>query len=1114
MNNSNYSDRRQFLKQTAGAGLAGGIGPLLASCGGGDELVSVAPAKNSISTEIRTYFFDLSNAHPETDFFLVSGSKHHPLKIATAAQIERAKSVNSVLQAVSSQNITHVGDALVLPARMQLCYIKGVPRGGAGRPGEWHMHSMFYHVPLANAALAAQKVSQSCGKNLPVSLRSEVAACLKGTANASSVTSVLTSSVQEVKLATIEANNSSCVGPEYDQYKDYFDHAMALVCNHPEIGSFDAPTLSYVQQVIVCTDRNLVELAVSLYQQGPATTTPGGWATLVEYIDPATQLPKLASNGDKLYFNQHSAKTLQLTGAAIRSILPKVKNDPMLGASIAGLSPSNSNSSLQGKMWVTQAGTPTRLPAVQPPALSSSRKLINALLGDSSAGPTWTARDLSSGNGFRVTNVGGDARNVSFTVQNWYLRYLGLYIRFLDGAGNPIELSKVSSTTPFITSLSGKYDAFLNIVNQEFVLLGIPVSQDSQDFTVNVPDGAASFQILASGLGRGSNSYPHTVAPGAVMTVVLDLAVPSLFLIMAASAGFSSYQKKLALATSTTLLMDTAKIFVQVISDAALEGAYNDPAVFKNLVLPIATTIKDIAKPLWAEILAALAEGEAEGVAEDFIPFGVGLAIQAVMALGIAAAIAETSAEIANAPWTFVTQIDATHDLTVTINHDPDDTAGFPATATYYKLTAICDGGSPAESGAIPLPATTRTKPVQYIFRNLPSGGKVTVTVAFYSATDWLAGTGTTGSISNTADAASITIKENLVPLTTTTQYKHKQKLGLDSSNNHIWIAGPQPAAPPVTCDNAPGNLCILQGITVSETFGNVGYTWKSYSQGVRAFGSGAAGQLYQFANISFTDNPQSSWLHSGGGFPSPARLAYSRTSPISQNFYIDTSRETIVRRINMTAVNVPPTFDNPDSKLSVGRFNFPSDAFLIHPTGKLISINAQLSKLEVLAPAANPVSDADAPLAIVCSGPGNREGLLNGPVSAVVAPGGAILVLEQAGNRIQAFDTGGNPTPFFAGFPTMALKPQTGGVEYLDMAIEFVGYIYVLSKNTNTNIYSLDIYTPAGSLLATTNGMNVSKLAIDLFRNVYTLNFETIQPVGFLTEPSVSQWIPSTPLN
>lgn len=1089
MNSLIRPDRRHFLKQAAGAGLVAGMGPLLAGCGGDDA----SPAAGA--TETRTYFFDLSNAHAETDFFLVSGTKHHPLVSATTAQIEQAKTENPTLQSVSSQSMTHMGVGLVLPARLQMCYVKGVPRGGLRAAGEWDMHTMFYHVPAAACNQAAQQITQSCGKSTMASQRAAYQAGLQNVAGAAPVSGV----------NALAANNTFCTDPQFDAYKDYFDHAMALICHHPEIGSFDAPTLSYVQQNIVCNDINLLNLAASLYKQGPATTTPGGWATLVEYTDPVTGQPKLASNGDKLYFTHHSAETLKLTGIAINSVLPKVKNDPKLGGSIADLSTNVKKPGQLANMWVTQSGTPTRLPATQSTLLASSLQAV----GDA----TWTARDLSSGNGFRVTDISGSARTVSFTVENWYLRYLGLYVRFLDAVGNPIALSSLPQATQlqFVPSLSGTFDAFLSLVNQELVILGIPIRQNKQSYSIAVPDNAASIQILAGGLGSGSNSYPHTVTPGAVMTVVLDLAVPGMFLSMAAVGGYGSLTTELS--TQTKLLIDSAQIFLLTLTDAVVGGVYKDASVFTNLAGPLASTLKDGAVALYAEIKANLAAGEAEGAAEDCIPFGIGLALQAVMALGVAAQISETSAEVANAPWTFVTQVDATHNLTVTLSHDPLDTAGFPATATYYSLRAVCDGGSPAESGRIAMQATTRTAPLSYTFKNLPSGGKVTVTAAFYSDADWLAGAGSTGAVDNTQDAVALTIKENLVPLTTTTQYSHKQKLGLDSSGKHIWIAGPQPAAAPANCSNVSGSLCNLQGITVSETFGNVGYVWESYSAGVPSFGSGAAGQLYQFANISFTEDPQSGWMHSGGGFPSPPRVAYSRTSPTSQNFYIDTSTgNSIVRRINMTQVGVAPTFDSPRGGMAVGSFNHPSDAFLIHPTGKLISINAGMGKLEVLVPAANPVPDASAPLAQAFAGPGSREGLLNGPACAVVAPGGAILVLEQVGNRIQAFDTGANPAPFFAGQSTMLLKKQTGNVTYLDMAIEFVGYIYVLSIDKSTNIYSMDIYTPAGKLLATTSGMNASKLAIDLFRNVFTLNFETIQPVGNLTEPSVSQWIPSTP--
>ena len=66
--------------------------------------------------------------------------------------------------------------------------------------------------------------------------------------------------------------------------------------------------------------------------------------------------------------------------------------------------------------------------------------------------------------------------------------------------------------------------------------------------------------------------------------------------------------------------------------------------------------------------------------------------------------------------------------------------------------------------------------------------------------------------------------------------------------------------------------------------------------------------------------------------------------------------------------------------------------------------------------------------------------------------------------------------------------------------------------------------HTNRMSTPSTTRNFVASKIAIDLFRNVFSLSFETIeldQPAGStpvnqydsgITEPSVAQWIPSTP--
>jgi hypothetical protein len=151
----------------------------------------------------------------------------------------------------------------------------------------------------------------------------------------------------------------------------------------------------------------------------------------------------------------------------------------------------------------------------------------------------------------------------------------------------------------------------------------------------------------------------------------------------------------------------------------------------------------------------------------------------------------------------------------------------------------------------------------------------------------------------------------------------------------------------------------------------------------------------------------------------------------------------------------------------------------------------------------------------------------MTSPVAAAVAPDGTILVLEYGDPtatpplpaRIQAFDIGGNPKRFFnPSSPTYTLDltatPNQDGWQYLDMAVEYGGLIYVLSHLQGT--YRLDIYSPGQSgtvPLCTTTGVNAAKIAVDFWRNVYALNYEVIPMAGGappFTEPSISLWVPS----
>lgn len=110
-------------------------------------------------------------------------------------------------------------------------------------------------------------------------------------------------------------------------------------------------------------------------------------------------------------------------------------------------------------------------------------------------------------------------------------------------------------------------------------------------------------------------------------------------------------------------------------------------------------------------------------------------------------------------------------------------------------------------------------------------------------------------------------------------------------------------------------------------------------------------------------------------------------------------------------------------------------------------------------------------------------------------------------------------------------VNPKNEKLSYLDIAIESTGYIYVLaykgdsSQETVANTdYVLDVYTPQGDHLFRSPDHNIGnseemefisagKITIDIWRDLFSLNYEKLLGPNNRTEPSVSQWIPTPPL-
>ncbi len=1089
--------RRKFLQYSAGASALLGASPLLRWTGG------VAEAAHKQRTwETRTYFFNFSHFDTDThDLILVAGKQRVKLTEVTQGVLKQARKDHPLLTYLSDAHLTH-HLKLKMPAdAVQLCYVQRIKRGKKkeGKKGQaWEMVHMFYHHPTS-ALMAARRRSQlRAGRGAP-----------KGQVKWSRY------GITPELLAALDDPLGEAL------LQDTIDHATALVAGHPELACGEPNSAAYIQGNIIGVQPSIQLLGAVIQAQGPA------WATHTPLINPDTGQIAVNSKGDIQYIPVWSHNTAQAAGAAILEALDTVKDDPSLGSNITTLDPTTlpeydptapDTGPTTGTIWTLHDGSPT--------IDQSSTALLQA------TERPFQFTDQTPGHGYHleIESVDSDEngnRTITFSAKNWFVRYLSLFVRYLDGNGKPIPLSAIAPQIQRGFPLwnrggaNGTYDAFLDMVSPEWVFLGIPVQATDIKKTIPVPPQAAAVVILGGGLGAGNNPYPVSVTPGKMMTIIFNLAVPALLLSLMAAAGFASLTHALEDPDNLHEVLATALTWYGPLYNTF---AYDNPEALQDIAIDIGTQLlgKGAGK-IDTLIAEAIAEGEAIEAVEDAVPV-IGAFLSALWAVGLVAGIAETSAQVSNSPKSYINTVAFTHAVQVTIAHDPNDPAGFPSTATSYTVTALFDGGSPQKITET-LPGTTVTQPLTVTFNDVPAGGQVKVDVGFYSNTGFLVGHGTAGLVENDPTqevlALHLTITELLVPLTATTVYSHKEIIQLDNSGNHVWHGATTPPVeqtPLGFCDDVNGHICSWTDLTVSTVNASVGYAWQAYNTAVTDCVSGGLGQLYQFANLSSTQSPQSGYLFSNCGFSGVTRIVYDLMGKQQWNFYLDpTNGNNFIRQIRLSAGGAS-SYDSPTSNKAFGRLQLSSDALLLHPLGKIISINTNNNKLEVLDLPPTAATDANAPLSQVRSGFGTREGLMDGPIHAAITAQGAILILEQNNNRIQAFDIGGNPVPHFDnGAYFIPLKDPEGTATYLDLAVEYSGYLYVLSyTGSGPFTFHLDLYTPGGTWLARTSGINADKLAVNYWRDLFTLNYQVLKlPNGALpprTEPSVSHWIPSTP--
>jgi hypothetical protein len=1081
--------RRSFIGGATGAGATLAVAP---------ELIGQSFRRRPVRIR-RTFFINLSHeSYRGQDYRMLLGGKVYRLReLANGdATLARVRRTNRFLSAVPDYCITHaLEDVMASANEVQLSYTIKNPDLSSG---QWEMSGVYLILPSGSytQAYTRARAESDFLSTLPLSSKRKK----YGLPAAMTLRDVL----------------------EEQAFLDTTDWAATLVNMHPELVSADPNSAAHIMlnHINVLTGEitqlsDVLSAAGAAQPQGnPTADNSAGWATLVPYVDENNNPIKnqKGNNVGLILYDaqwQPGLKTPWIKNALVPA-LKSVKNDTSLGVDVTR----DPASVPQGSIWTRNDGVTS---IIQSNTFRGRRQ--------STDNGTYTLKGVSTNfNGYSCTMTptnNGGSTSIALDFKNWYVRYLGLYIQFYNSDNRVVPISSlpagIAPDDPFITANN---ELLIGSLTPEFTIFGIPVESSSNSFSFTFPTlQASSALIMASGLGAGSHVAQDTEIIGIVMTTLFNLVVPAALIGLGVASNIDAFVKQVAIPVALGVAQEFAVGFPDGTAAQAI-------AIFWR------SFVRGAIKPAMTKFITAffafLTEFEVLDIAEDAIPIA-GQIIQAIGILGTYAEIAETTIEVLSSPWTYVNTLIGTYDLSVSILPATNDPNGFPASADTYTVTAVFDGGTPhIQTLAMPGTGVKTLPPV--VFSNVPLGGTVTITVGFYTVNSTHVGHGTTGAIPNvppssSSAAPSITITEVQLPITSSTQYQHKQKTVLDSSGNHMWICAPAPQPPDSSsnCNPAPGNICEYRGITYNTTYGNIGYGWQSYT--VASCEPNAPAQLDQLAalpGVNSGPNAQQQYATVPCAMLGAVKLVYDPLGRSELNFYLDTTNNlNLLRQVTLN----PTVFTSPKGNQAWGKFVLPADDLVLHPSGTVISINQAANRLESLALPSSGTTDSLAAQnlqSLLHGGLGSRPGLFSQPVAATVTADGVILVLESGNSRIHALDVSANPVRYFSrqAIPYFFSLTQTAGpnTQLLDIAADFSGLIYVLSLSNGA--YRLDIYpndSVSTSPLSTTINFNVAKIAVDYWRNVYSLNYEILMqngalPTSGVTEPSISQWLPVTP--
>lgn len=1137
--------RRVFLQ----AALAGGAGLAL-----GSTSCFEGPATPQAPTPVehRALHFDLSHVsdHRRYQFTLHVGGQSYPVQTHSEASRSAHRKANDFLEYVSDARLTHFVEAVALPAEML----------------------QLAHVTATDTATGERDLLIAVSVHLPHRI-------LLAQGNADSV-----QAVRRLKSAMLrEYTGLTDLGDDLepvdlDSFVTPYDSARAFLFHHPNLMNL-APDAAAVILEIIDAHLGMADARPCTVNPNPlvcqiAKAGPGGWMLkkpLISLDDRAVFVTENAAGDTKLitvgddgapmlafefdddgqplrltdenqaqrrpaYQYEPAPAILQAAASTLRDVLNEAMDDPRL----------------QGICWqIDESGdinVDATSEAVEEPTVLAGEVSLRVGLDNGGARGIEMRLDQKQVDPIEDGSYG----TVQVSLMNKFMRYLGVYVQWLDDDDQPLPVSDYvkhgdalgrDATTFWHQWCDTSESFFLGWVSSNSDIMSIPLPFVYTPLVVPRLPEASACRLVVGSLGTGKLTAEATF--GSIMTGVVNLALPAYFLASAISTNPLS-RKILKDAAEHP---DTCKGLMLIGGTTAYIATMQEMSQDRT-----ATTTTGLAKLAGgilvsqglSKLRVAVVQAAAASAATKSIPF-VGWALWAAEIAADISYLAQTIAEVSTTPGMYTNTIRFTWSPTFTFTYDPMNMAKvLPETATRYVCTVMMRGKTAATTkGEIVKPPSGYLQQYSFRINDLIVGGKATYKIQLFDNQGTLVGHAEKEVDNRPVSGAypddyTVAITELAAPISASTRYEHFNKIGIQEGK-HVWLDTGKAGQPTATiahlnCSDRDKALCTPVALTISQLGHCAGYVWRASGvpSNLCSGGQASGGSLFVVQNLGLVANgidggPEGFLVAPSCSYnlDRPA-LAYDRAGPVDgDHFFVE---PVAVHEYHLRRVVLQPGQLAFGSGQSWGRFSCSPDDLAVYAGGFVAAINKANCRLEILAFGEEPTADNQAPWAALLAGPGSRTGLLGQPVAVAVSQGGTILVLEQNSARTTAFDSSGRCVKAFGidGQDKRSffnLRPESEPVTYLDLEVNGElscvrtdsgvlahGFLYVLSfvgEGRQPSDYRLDIYLPTGEWLCRTEGVNAARIAVDVFRKLYTLNYETLEGPNGIPEPSLSWWIP-----